>query len=186
MDNETMRIAVVAIAAVAAVVVWLLMMKRRRTAALRARFGPEYDHVRHSTSTAAEAERELEKRQRRVEMFTLRPLARDEADQFGVSWRAVQARFVDQPRSAVVDADRLIEDVMRTRGYPVEDAAHRLDDLSVDHAQVVSHYRAGREIAVQQERGDATTEDLRQAMRHFRAIFEELVGAGEGRVRRAS
>jgi hypothetical protein len=187
MDNEMlMRVGVVAVAAVAVVAVLLLLMRQRRTAALRARFGPEYDRVLHSTRTAAEAERELVKRQRRVGTFTLRPLAHDEAEQFVVSWRAAQARFVDDPRGAVVDADRLIEEVMRARGYPVEDAAHRLDDLSVDHAVVVSHYRAGRKIAVRHERGDATTEDLRQAMMHFRALFDELVGVDQSRERRAS
>ncbi len=113
MDNEmTMRLAVVGIAALAAVAVWLLM-KRRRTAALRARFGPEYDRVLETTSTPAEAERQLYERQRRVESFSLRSLSREQAEQYTDTWRSVQARFVDDPRGAVVEADRLIEDVMR-------------------------------------------------------------------------
>ncbi len=184
-DDMMMRLAVVGIAVLAVVAVWLLM-KRRRTAALRARFGPEYDRVLQSTSTAAEAERELQQRQRRVESFSLRTLSREQADQFAASWRTVQARFVDDPRGAVVEADRLIEDVMRSRGYPIEDADRRLDDLSVDHAAVVSHYRAGRDLVERHERGEASTEDLRQAMVHFRALFDELVAANRSHVRRAS
>lgn len=186
MDNEMMmRLAVVGIAILAAVGAWLLM-KRRRSAALRARFGPEYDRVLETTSTPAEAERQLYERQRRVESFSLRSLSREQAEQFAVSWRTVQAQFVDDPRGAVVEADRLIEDVMRSRGYPVEDTARRLDDLSVDHAAVVSHYRAGRELVERYARGEASTEDLRQAMVHFRALFDELVGANRSHVRRAS
>ena len=93
---------------------------------------------------------------------------------------------MDDPRGASVDADRLIEDVMRARGYPVEDAVHRLDDLSVEHAPVVSHYGAARNIVERQQRGEASTEDLRQAMVHFRALFDELLGTNRRDVRRAS
>jgi hypothetical protein len=184
-DQLQVGLAVVIVAALAAIVVWLFM-RRRKTAALRARFGPEYDRVLHSTNTAAEAERELEQRQRRVESFSLKTLTGNEAEHFMQSWRAVQAHFVDDPRTSVVEADRLIEDVMRARGYPVEDTAHRLDDLSVEHAAVVNHYRSGREIVVRHGRGEASTEDLRRAMVHFRALFDELVGAHRGDVRRAS
>ena len=184
-DEMMMRLAVVGIAVVAAIGAWLLV-KQRRTAALRARFGPEYDRVLETTRTAAEAERELQQRQRRVESFSLRSLSPEQAEQFTASWRTVQARFVDDPRGAVVEADGLIEDVMRSRGYPIEDSDRRLDDLSVDHAAVVSHYRAGRDLVERHERGEASTEDLRQAMVHFRALFDELVGATRGHVRRAS
>jgi hypothetical protein len=184
-DQMQMRLAVVVVAALVAIAVWLLM-RRRKTSALRARFGPEYDRLLQSTKTPAEAERELLERERRVQSFSLRPLSRDEADQYAQSWRTVQARFVDDPRTAVNEADRLIEDVMRARGYPVEDTAHRLDDLSVEHAAVVNHYRSGREIVVRHGRGEASTEDLRKAMVHFRALFDELVGAHRSDVRRAS
>jgi len=144
-DQMQMRLAVVVIAALVAIGLWLLM-RRRKTAALRTRFGPEYDRLLQSTKTPAEAERELLERQRRVQSFSLRPLSREEAEQFAQSWRTVQGRFVDDPRTAVNEADRLIEDVMRARGYPVEDTSHRLEDLSVEHAAVVNHYRSGREI----------------------------------------
>jgi hypothetical protein len=186
MDEQMqMWLAVVVVAAVVAIAVWLLM-KRRKTTALRARFGPEYDRLLQSAMTPDEAERELEQRQRRVASFTLRSLSAEEADRFVQSWRTVQARFVDDPRTAVNEADRLIEDVMRARGYPVEDTVHRLDDLSVDHAPVLNHYRSAREIIVRHGRGEASTEDLRNAMVHFRALFDELVGAHRGDVRRAS
>ena len=184
-NQELMAIAIVVVAALALLSVWLLM-KRRTTTALRERFGPEYDHVLRTRDTQAEAERELQDRQRRVDAFALKPLSQGDADEFSASWKAIQARFVDDPRTAVVDADRLIVDVMRARGYPVEDTRHRLDDLSVDHAHVLEHYRAGREIVARHERGDAGTEDLRQAMVHFRAVFDELVAAHRRPARRAS
>src|SRR5262245_1857332 len=156
-DQMQMRLAVVVVAALVAIAVWVLM-KRRKTAALRARFGPEYDRLLQSTKSPAEAERELLQRQRRVESFQLRALPREDAERYAGSWRTVQARFVDDPRTAVNEADRLIEEVMRARGYPVEDAAHRLDDLSVEHAAVVNHYRSGREVIIRHGRGEASTE----------------------------
>lgn len=184
-NQELMGIVIVVAAVVVLVAVWLLL-KRRRTTALRERFGPEYDRVLHQRGTPADAERELTERQRRVEAFTLKPLTRESADEFSASWRTVQAHFVDDPRTAVIDADHLIADVMRARGYPVEDVNRRLDDLSVDHAHVVNHYRAGRDIVARHERGEASTEDLRQAMVHFRALFDELVAAHRRTARRAS
>jgi len=184
-DQMQMRLAVVLVAALVAIGVWLLL-RRRKTAALRARFGPEYDRLLQTTKSPAAAERELLDRQRRVQSFALRPLRREESEQFTQSWRTVQSRFVDDPATAVNEADRLIEEVMRARGYPVEDTVHRLDDLSVDHAAVVNHYRTGREIIVRHGRGEASTEDLRKAMVHYRALFDELVVSHPGDVRRAS
>ena len=175
MNNETLMVVAIVVVAVAFVVAMWLLLRRRRTAVLRDRFGPEYDHVLRSARTPAEAERELQQRQARVEKFSIRPLSREDADRFAAAWRTVQAHFVDEPRGAVLEADRLIGEVMRSRGYPVDDANRRLDDLSVDHGHVLKHYRAGREIVARHERGEASTEDLRQAMVHFRALFEELV-----------
>src|SRR5262245_17542745 len=184
-NDMQVAIAIIVVAAVLIGVAWFLT-RRRRTTALRERFGPEYDRVVHSSKTTAEAERELEQRARRVQAFSLKPLSREAADRFDASWRSVQARFVDDPRSAVVDADSLIADVMQARGYPVENPERRLQDLSVEHARVVEHYRAGREIVVRHERGEASTEDLRQAMVHYRALFEELVTSEPHHARRAS
>jgi hypothetical protein len=184
MDNNTIMIVVVAAILVVAAV-WL-MLRRRRTDALRARFGPEYEHAVRSAGTVDKAERLLDERQKRVDRFALRTISADEAQRFTTSWKNVQARFVDDPRTAVLEADRLIGEVMRARGYPVEDPARQLEDLSVDHGAVIEHYRAGRAIAVRHEQGQARTEDLRQAMVHFRALFEELVSGAVPSVRRAS
>lgn len=186
MNNETLIAIGIGVVAVVLVVVMWQLLRRRRTAVLRNRFGPEYDHVLRTAPTPAEAERELQQRQARVEKFSIRPLSREDADRFGAAWRTVQGQFVDEPRSAVLEADRLIGEVMRSRGYPVDDPNRRLDDLSVDHAHVLNHYRAGREIIARHERGQASTEDLRQAMVHFRALFEELVVERPKTSRRAS
>jgi hypothetical protein len=186
MSNETlMMIAIVVVAVVVVVAVWMVF-RRRKTAALRARFGPEYDHVLHSASTPAEAERELLNRQSRVEKFSIRPLTREDAERFSAAWKRVQTQFVDDPRAAVIEADRLIADVMRGRGYPLDDPNRVIDDLSVDHAHVINRYRAGREIVARHEKGQASTEDLRQAMVHFRALFDELVAGVRPNIRRAS
>jgi hypothetical protein len=184
MDNNTIAVIVVA-AVVIAVAVWLLL-RRRRTDALRARFGPEYERELRATGKVDETERRLEERQRRVERLSLRTLTPEEAQRFSTSWKNVQARFVDEPRTAVIEADRLIGEVMGARGYPVDDPNRQLEDLSVDHGRVIEHYRAGRSIVVRHERGEASTEDLRQAMMHFRALFEELLHEATHHVRRAS
>jgi hypothetical protein len=186
MSNETlMMVAIVVVAIVVVVAVWMLF-RRRKTAALRARFGPEYDHVLHAARTPAEAERELLDRQSRVEKFSIKPLSREDAERFSAAWKGVQAKFVDDPRNAVIEADQLIADVMRRRGYPLDDPNRLIDDLSVDHAHVINHYRAGREIVARHEQGKASTEDLRQAMVHFRALFDELVAGTRPNIRRAS
>jgi hypothetical protein len=186
MSEQTMMMIAIAVVAVVVVVAVWMLSRRRKTAALRARFGPEYDHVLRSTRTPAEAERELLKRQSRVEAFSIKPLSREDADRFSAAWRSVQAQFVDDPRNAVIEADRLITEVMRSRGYPLDDPNRVIDDLSVDHAHVINHYRAGREIVARHEKAQASTEDLRQAMVHFRALFDELVSAARRGVRRAS
>jgi len=185
MDNNTMIVVVVAVVLVAAALA-LVLMKRRRSDALRARFGPEYERAVVTTGKVGEAERILEERAKRVATFNLHPIAADEAQRFTNSWKTVQARFVDDPRTAVLEADRLIAEVMRARGYPVDDPDKRIDDLSVEHAHVIEPYRAGRVIVVRHEQGQASTEDLRQAMVHFRALFEELVSRAVSAVRRAS
>jgi hypothetical protein len=185
MDNNTVIVVVVAVV-LAAVALVLLLNKRRRTDALRARFGPEYERTVATTGKVSDAERVLAEREKRVAEFHLHPIAADEAQRYTTSWKSVQARFVDDPRTAVLEADRLIGDVMRARGYPVGDPARQIEDLSVEHAQVLEHYRAGRVIVARHEQGQASTEDLRQAMVHFRALFEELVSRAAAAVRRAS
>jgi hypothetical protein len=185
MDNNTLIVVAVAVVLVAAAVA-LLLTRRRHSDALRARFGPEYERTVASAGKVGAAERILDERAKRVARFNLRPISADEAQRFTNSWKTVQARFVDDPRTAVVEADRLIAEVMRARGYPVDDPDKRIDDLSVEHAHVVEHYRAGRAIVARHEQGQASTEDLRQAMVHFRELFEELVSRATNAVRRAS
>ena len=186
MDNEMLIVIAIIVVALLIVAGAWMFARRRRTMALRDRFGPEYDHVLQSARTPAEAEQELRKRQLRVESCSVRPRGRGAAPRAKPSRRSVPAQLVDEPRRAGREADRLIGEVMRSRGYPIDEPDRRLDDLSVDHAHVLNHYRAGRDIVARHERGDASTEDLRQAMVHFRALFDELVAATRPAVRRAS
>jgi hypothetical protein len=154
----------------------MLFMHRRRSVRLRRRFGREYDRAVETRGDRREAEYELESRERRVRSLEIRSLQRDEQERFAGHWRAVQARFVDDPGGAVAEADVLVADLMRTRGYPVGDFEQRAADVSVDHPQVVDNYRAAHGIALRHGRGEANTEDLRKAMVHFRALFEDLLG----------
>jgi hypothetical protein len=156
------------------VVAWFAL-GRRRTGQLRQRFGPEYDHIVKTEGNIRKAEAALEARAKRVEALHIRPLDPGDATRFDASWRAVQARFVDDPRGAVTEADKLVGEVMAARGYPVGDFEQRVADISVDHPDVVMNYRAAREIAVLHAAGKASTEDLRQAMVHYRALFRDLL-----------
>ena len=132
------------------------------------------------------AEAELEERTQRVEGFHVRPLGAGDRARFIESWRGVQARFVDGPAGAVTEADQLLGDVMSARGYPVSEFEQRAADISVDHPMVLENYRTAHEIALQQSRGQASTEDLRQAMVHYRTLFEELVSEPEMPLRKAA
>jgi hypothetical protein len=163
-------IALILIGAVA----WFAL-SRRRSQQLRQRFGPEYDRTIRTEGTVRKAEAALDARAKRVEAMHIRPLSPSDAARFDTSWRAVQARFVDDPRGAVTEADRLVGEVMAARGYPVGDFEQRVADISVDHANVVMNYRAAREIAALHAQGKASTEDLRQAMVHYRALFRDLL-----------
>jgi hypothetical protein len=157
-----------------------LFMRKRRTARLRTQFGgAEYTRAVKEGGSQQKAEAALDKRADRVERLHIRPLAPGDRERFIESWARVQARFVDNPGSALTDADQLLGDVMSTRGYPVGDFEHRAADLSVDHPLVLENYRAGHQTALSQSRGQASTEDLRQAMIHYRTLFEELVAEPE-------
>ena len=152
---------------------WMLFQKQR-TQRLRSQFGAEYDRMVEA-SGRKQAETELEHRTRRVQKFRIRPLTSEEQNRFADAWRREQGRFVDDPRGAVEQADRLVADVMRARGYPVAEFEMRAADLSVDHPRVVNNYRKAHEIALRDSRGEASTEDLRQAMVYYRALFEDLL-----------
>jgi len=154
----------------------LLYLRKRRTERLRSRFGgTEYAHAVKEGGNRRHAEAGLDKRTARVESLRVRPLVPADRARFEDSWRKIQARFVDGPAVAVAEADQLLGDVMSTRGYPVSDFEQRAADISVDHPLVMGEYRKAHEIALRQTKGQASTEDLRQAMIHYRALFGELI-----------
>ncbi len=161
------------LAAVVVMVVVTTENARRRREKLRRRFGPEYDRAVQEHGSVARAERELAARTRRLERLELRELNDADRIHFSNAWTAVQAKFVDNPSEAVHDANQLIKTVMQARGYPMEDFEHRVADLSVDHANVIQHYRAARTLAEANREGRANTEELRQAFVHYRALFAD-------------
>ena len=159
-----------------AVIATLVSIRKRRTERLRTQFGgAEYSRAVREGGSQRRAEAVLDQRAERVERLHIRPLARGDRERFVECWDRVQARFVDGPGSAVMDADQLLGDVMSTRGYPVSDFEQRAADISVDHPLVLENYRAAHQSALRQTRGQASTEDLRKAMIHYRTLFEELV-----------
>ena len=174
-------VAITVVAVIVAVGIAILFsMRKRRTGKLRAQFGgTEYARAVKEGGSQRKAEAALDKRAERVEGLHIRPLSPGDRARFVESWRKVQARFVDGPAGAVTEADQLLGDVMSTRGYPVSNFEQRAADISVDYPLVLENYRAAHEIAVRQTRGQASTEELRQAMIHYRTLFEELVAEPE-------
>jgi len=168
---------VVAVAAVLvlAAVVWRALAARK-TKDLQEQFGPEYDRTTGVKGSKREAEAELVARQERREQLNIRPLPVEARDRYAAQWSAVQTQFVDSPAAAVAAADGLVNSVMADRGYPMDDFEQRAADVSVDHPDVVQNYRQARSISKASEDGHATTEDLRQAMQNYRALFDELLG----------
>ena len=176
---ELALVVALAVILVTAIAAWLFFRKRR-TKKLRTQFGgAEYARAVEEGGTRRQAEAGLKERTERVESLKIRALAPGDRARFLESWGRVQARFVDGPGGAVTEADQLLGDVMSTRGYPVSDFEQRAADISVDHPLAMENYRTAHEIAVRQTRGQANTEDLRQAMIHYRTLFEELVGQPE-------
>jgi len=176
------QIAIIIVVAVllAAGIAIFFSIRKRKTERLRTQFGgAEYNRAVKEGGSRQKAEAVLDKRADRVESFHIQPLGPGDRARFVESWREVQARFVDGPGGALTEADQLLRDVMSTRGYPVSEFEQRAADISVDHPLVLEHYRSAHEIAVRQTQGQASTEDLRQAMIHYRALFEELVGEPE-------
>jgi len=175
-DPRLIVLAVLAVLVVAIVVVgvWVLVKSKRRER-LRKQFGPEYPRAVEKYGSVTRAESALAARQARVRRLDIRPLPTPDADRYAASWRTVQARFVDDPRSAIAEADTLVQELMHSRGFPVGDFEQRVADISVDHASVVEHYRTAHASALASELGKTTTEDLRQAVRHYRALFEDLL-----------
>ena len=169
-------ILIAVVAVVVLVVIARQLTARKRTSELQERFGPEYDRVASDAESKREAESELAERAARREELDIRPLPEASRDRYVESWKTVQAQFVDDPRGAVGQADSLLQSVMRERGYPVDaDPDQRAADVSVDHPDVVQHYRDGHRLAQTSDDDDAATENLREAMQHYRALFEQLV-----------
>jgi hypothetical protein len=178
MENPIIIVLVIALVAVCAVAGWLFYQKKQ-SERLQTRFGPEYDRALSEHHNHQEAERDLKERAERVEHLDIRALSRDERDDFAARWQRAQACFVDDPNRATDDADELVGEVMAARGYPVGDFEQRAADVSVNHPRVVEHYRVAHTIALRNARGDADTEQLRQALVHFRALFEDLLEVDE-------
>ena len=178
--SDTAVISILVLLLVAALILWFLY-RQRRTRALRDRFGvEEYDRTLDARGARGKAEAELIEREKRVAKLDIRPLGPAERERFTVEWHSARERFVDDPAAAVLAADRVLGHVMAARGYPVSDFDERYETLTVDHGEVARHYRAGHEIALKQEAGTASTENLRQAMIHYEALFDELtVDQGE-------
>jgi hypothetical protein len=185
MNNQGLLIAAVVVIALVAIAAWL-WNRQQQSKRLVQRFGPEYERTVHEHGSRDKAEAELRAREKRVEKLKIAPLAPDEARRFTQDWRELQARFVDNPKGVLLDADRLVRELMLRRGYPMGDFDRRAADISVDHPAVVDHYRAAHAIADRDHRGEANTEDMRQAVVHYRALFDELLEVREPARERAN
>jgi FtsZ-interacting cell division protein ZipA len=176
--NPTLLVIIVVVVVLVLLGFWITGSRARR-AKLQSQFGPEYQRTLEASTSRHEAEHELAARRKRVEAFNLRALAPNEQKTFADRWRAAQAKFVDDPAQAIGIANNLVMEVMRARGYPMGDFEQQAADLSVDHANVVDNYRAAQALVVKNDQRLASTEDLRQAMVHFRALFDDLLGNSE-------
>jgi len=160
---------------------WVLSKRKKQSLRLQQRFGPEYGRTVDELGGRAKAESELKAREKRVEHLNITALAPSEAARFSQAWSELQNRFVDNPKGVVMQADQLVRELMLKRGYPMGDFERRAADISVDYPTVVDNYRAAQAIAVRDHRGEANTEDLRQAVVHYRALFDELLEVREAK-----
>ena len=184
-DTQTWIIlAGVVVLVVIALAAWFSYKKKKQSLRLQERFGPEYGRSVDDLGSRTKAESELKAREKRVERLTIVPLSPSDAARFSQTWKDLQGRFVDNPKGAVAQADQLVRELMQKRGYPMGDFERRAADISVDHPEVVAHYREAQAIAVRDERGEADTEELRKAVVHYRALFDELLEVREARQER--
>lgn len=171
MQNDQLTIVLIILGVlVLGLIIWALM-RRKRSDTLRSKYGDEYERVvkEHGGS---KGEANLLEREKRVSQFDIRPLDGAERERFGHEWHEVKALFVDAPREAVLRGDRLLTEMLRTRGYPMADFDRLYEDLTVDHADVARHYRAGHDIAVSPE---PTTEEMRRALNHYEQLVDEMM-----------
>lgn len=180
MPLTPIEIALIVVVVLLAIAVVFLWVGHRRSEKLRSKYGAEYARVVDEEGTRKKGEAALQEREKRVASFNIAPLKPERRAAFIEAWRKIQSQFVDDPHGAVTHADVLLGEIMETRGYPVVDFEQRSADLSVDHPDVVQHYRTAHDIAVRHARDEADTEDLRQAMLHYRALFDDLVNEPSG------
>jgi hypothetical protein len=173
--TNTVILAVVLIVAAIAVVAWVFMQRKRQSQRLQQRFGPEYGRAVKELGGRTQAEAELKRREDRVALLNITPLAPADAARFTQAWKALQGRFIDNPKEVVAEADHLVRELMTKRGYLMGDFERRASDISVDHPGVVATYRAAQVIAARGARGEADTEELRTAVVHYRTLFDELL-----------
>jgi hypothetical protein len=173
MDTRLMVLVVIALVAMI-LIATLLLLRKRKSDRLKQHFGPEYDRTVKEHG-AQRAEAVLAEREQRVKKFAIHPLTRDDRERYALEWTEVQKYFVDDPSLAVSEADKLVTNVMAARGYPMGDFEQRAADVSVSYPGVVQNYRSARSIVLRRSRGEAGTEDLRQAMVYFRSLFDELL-----------
>ncbi|MEU8072805.1 hypothetical protein AB0B20_23930 [Micromonospora sp. NPDC049151] len=174
MSSTQVVVIVIVVAVIAALVAVAVVASRRR--ALRERFGPEYDRAVAEQDSRSAAERELRERERRHAELELTPLSPESRARYAAAWEELQVRFVDSPAETVGEADELVSRLIAERGYPTGDFSDQIAHLSVEHARTLTHYRDAHEIRQRNERGEAGTEDLRQALVHYRALFADLLG----------
>ena len=173
--TNTVILAVALLVAAIAVVAWGFMQRKRQSQRLQQRFGPEYGRAVKELGGQTQAEAELKRREDRVALLNITPLAPADAARFTQAWKALQGRFIDNPKEVVAEADHLVRELMTKRGYPMGDFERRASDISVDHPGVVATYRAAQVIAARDARGEADTEELRTAVVHYRTLFDELL-----------
>jgi hypothetical protein len=176
MNTTYLIISVVLVLVVIGVVLVPIFARRKRSERLQDQFGPEYEHTVQALGDEKKAQAELEERKNHVKALDIHPLTVSEREHYLADWAAVQSKFVDEPGQAIVDADRLIMEVMQLRNYPISDFEQRAADISVTYPELVSNYRAARVIALKNKEQQAETEELRQAMIYYRSLFEELLG----------
>lgn len=175
MDTTTLIISVIVVLVIVGAILGAIFTRRNKTEKLQSQFGTEYNHTVETMGDEKKAQTELRERQEHVKSLDIHPLTTEEHDRYLAEWTAVQSKFVDEPGQAIVDADRLIMEVMQLRAYPLSDFEQRAADVSVSYPALVSDYRAAREIAVKNKEQRADTEELRQAMIHYRSLFEQLL-----------